>query len=202
MEAPTGVIPVDQIAAALGYASEPADQPQPLAPRRAGAPSFPARLTAWLRRARLLAPVAVLVVALLIILTIAGVFSSGSHKAPSQSSSPPTGLSGTATIPATTPAPHSTAAHRARLRAAKRRREARARAKAAAAAAAAAAKLKLGTTRTGAAATGSPTTAAGPATTPTTPANRAPGQVVASPATTVPPNNGAAPAVARGYVGN
>ena len=183
-EAPTGVIPVDRVAAALGYAASrrirPAPRPSPRRP-----PSLRARLTGWLRRARLLAPVGVLVVALLVVLAIAGVFSAGrtapvrprarrpASAGPPRSRPPPPRP---ARPPPTGPAcGRPTAAGRLR-----------ARAKAAGGRGRGGRQAQDGHTPPGAAATGSPTTAAGPATTPAAPAPRAPG-VLASPAATAPP---------------
>ncbi|MGI8803966.1 MAG: zf-HC2 domain-containing protein [Solirubrobacteraceae bacterium] len=84
VDAPTGVIPVDEVAVALGYAegrsreaaAVPAAGATPA--QRAGAiERLSVRLPARLPGARVLAPAVVVVVALLIVLTVAGVFSSG-----------------------------------------------------------------------------------------------------------------------------
>ncbi|MCA1689850.1 MAG: zf-HC2 domain-containing protein, partial [Actinobacteria bacterium] len=95
-EAATGVIPVDQVAAALGYAAHPAGAPPPPdpapAPRRLALPRLAATAIARLPRARVFAPVAVLLAALLVILAIAGVFGGGSHSpapGPASSAAPP-----------------------------------------------------------------------------------------------------------------
>jgi hypothetical protein len=169
-EAATGVIPVDQIAAALGYAGDRGHAPAPgRAPRRA----------LRLPGVRILAPAAVVLVALLIVLAVAGVFDSGhSGGSPAAGSATPAGFG----APTITAPPSAADLHRARVRAARRRRAARLRAATAARAAA---------TRTGATTT-PPSVAASPSASPTA-------RALATPAASVPPNNGAAPATTGGY---
>jgi hypothetical protein len=196
-EAATGVIPVDQVAAALGYADHPAGPPPPADPapagRRLGLPRLAGTAIARLPRARVLAPVAVLVAALLVILPIAGVFSGGSHSptpAPASSAAPPAVLD------------HSPAAHRARLRAAARRRAARARAARARKRAAAAPATGSTTPATGAAAPAGGSTPAGAPTAPAPVGGAPTTRILAAPAATAPPVNGAAPATSGGFRGD
>ncbi len=212
-EAATGVIPVDQIAASLGYAGGPPEEPWPADPapyagptEAAGRSSLTQRVAPLLGRlpgARVVAPAAVLVVALLIVLAVAGVFSSG--HAPTSS---PTSSSNSSSLGSTTPTTptstydHSPAAHAARLHAARLRRAARRRAARKAAAAAAAAN-GTGAAKTGATA---PVSTAAATTTPAPPATVSPttptARVLAAPAATAAPATGAPPAASGGYRAN